>query len=1147
MKQLGLLSASFAGSLFAIASLPFSASAQTNFGTVNVGSSLTATVTVTIQFAATLRDIAVVTEGAPDLDFTDSGGGTCAVGTAYAANATCTVKVAFGPRYAGMRYGAVVLTHGSPTQAVIGTAYLRGKGATPHQSQGVSLTGPQITIGDVGGANGVAADERGNIFMTDEGYWDGVQFQDYPTVYKFYPSNGQYSLYEIPGTFGDPGGVAVDGSGNIYIADAGFYTVFQGLPFSIPAAVYKETLQPNGFYTSTTIGSGLTSPVAVAADGEGNIYVVDSGQPAQGTAVPASVYKETLQPNGSYIQTRIGSGWSNPIGLAVNGGGDVFITDGKLYEAAPQPDGSYTLTTIGSGWSSPTGVAVDGSGDVYVVNDHNGVVKETRQSSGSYTLSGVPGGFSWANGVAVDEAGNVYVSDNYYPQEGLLVKVGGADPLPLSFAGTFRNVPSSDSPQEVVVANTGSAALDITSVSYPDDFPEISSAKNDCKAGMSLAAGGACNLSISFVPVQTLAGNRPLVLNEDVTISTYTPDSTPVSKQVSVTGTEIKAASYLYSGALVPSANPAIVGTPVTFTATVSGTIRNLTPTGSVTFYAGQTFLGTAALNSSGIAVYSTSALPVGNLTIAATYSGDPDYLGSTVAMIESIIEGPAVSTFGDLKIEAVDVGGVGKVIPVTVTFEVPETLGSIAVLTQGVTGLDYSNAGGGTCSAGRNYAARAACTVYVAFAPRRAGTRYGAVVLTDKNGIAIGTGYLQGSGKGPQTTFLTGTQKVLVNDIGPATGLAVDAAGNIFVGDQAQSALYKFTPSKGKYVKTEIPMALGNPAAVAVDGSGNLYVAAPNQGLLKETLQANGTYTESVIDTWWGNSISAVAVDGSGNVYIADTSVEKETLQPNGQYIRSVIATFSSPGASGVATDGYGNVYYAGKIGGLGEVFKATLQPDGSYIQTAIGSGWGEPDSVAVDGTGNVYVTDSVNGIVKETLRTDGSYKPTVLPGNSWGAAVDGSGNVYIAENSSLYIDDLASPPSVSFDTTKHGSISTDSPRSVAIFNLGNAPLEFSAVSYPADFPQAAGATHECRPGISLAAGAFCEVTIDFAPEAQLGSKSALGLSESISVTTDSLNSPGTVQEIAVEGTETRSAGAALVHSPNVGTYLGDVIGHHR
>ena len=121
-----------AGWLFGLALLPAMAAAQTSFGPVGLGSSANATVTLTIASAGTLSSIAVLTQGAPSFDFTNAGGGTCSTGTAYSATATCTVKVTFAPKYAGARYGAVVL---QSTGGVLATAYLQGTGGASRTPQ----------------------------------------------------------------------------------------------------------------------------------------------------------------------------------------------------------------------------------------------------------------------------------------------------------------------------------------------------------------------------------------------------------------------------------------------------------------------------------------------------------------------------------------------------------------------------------------------------------------------------------------------------------------------------------------------------------------------------------------------------------------------------------------------------------------------------------------------------------------------------------------------------------------------------------------------------------------------------------------------------------------------------------------------------
>ena len=100
-----------------------------SFGPLAVGGSSAAPVTVTLATAGRLGSISVRTLGAEKLDFTNAGGGTCTVGTVYTAGATCTVSVAFAPKYAWAPSGAVVLFSGAgATGTQLGSAPCMGWG-----------------------------------------------------------------------------------------------------------------------------------------------------------------------------------------------------------------------------------------------------------------------------------------------------------------------------------------------------------------------------------------------------------------------------------------------------------------------------------------------------------------------------------------------------------------------------------------------------------------------------------------------------------------------------------------------------------------------------------------------------------------------------------------------------------------------------------------------------------------------------------------------------------------------------------------------------------------------------------------------------------------------------------------------------------
>src|SRR6516225_1625332 len=106
---------------------------EVNFQSVPVGSvSPAVPVTFTFDSAGTIQAPAVLTQGAPNLDFKDAATGTCTTnGTShsYKAGNSCTVNVTFSPRSPGPRYGAVVLNDSSGTPIL--TAYVYGIGVGP--------------------------------------------------------------------------------------------------------------------------------------------------------------------------------------------------------------------------------------------------------------------------------------------------------------------------------------------------------------------------------------------------------------------------------------------------------------------------------------------------------------------------------------------------------------------------------------------------------------------------------------------------------------------------------------------------------------------------------------------------------------------------------------------------------------------------------------------------------------------------------------------------------------------------------------------------------------------------------------------------------------------------------------------------------
>jgi hypothetical protein len=153
-------------------------------------------------------------------------------------------------------------------------------------------------------------------------------------------------------------------------------------------------------------------------------------------------------------------------------------------------------------------------------------------------------------------------------------------------------------------------------------------------------------------------------------------------------------------------------------------------------------------------------------------------------------------------------------------------------------------------------------------------------------------------------------------------------------------------------------------------------------------------------------------------------------------------------------------------------------------------------------------------------------------------GVAVDSAGNVFIADPGNTRVLELprSQPPALSFASTTIGKTSTDSPQTVVAQNIGNQPLKLSGLSYPADFPEdtAAGGSEElCTASISLSTGQLCYLPVNFTP------LHAEALSESLTLTDNSLNLAGAQQSIALSGTGLAANSPAAMTSPTAGSTL--------
>ncbi|MGC0775709.1 MAG: chitobiase/beta-hexosaminidase C-terminal domain-containing protein, partial [Candidatus Acidiferrum sp.] len=199
-------------------------------------------------------------------------------------------------------------------------------------------------------------------------------------------------------------------------------------------------------------------------------------------------------------------------------------------------------------------------------------------------------------------------------------------------------------------------------------------------------------------------------------------------------------------------------------------------------------------------------------------------------------------------------------------------------------------------------------------------------------------------------------------------------------------------------------------------------------------------------------------------------------------------------------------------------------------------------PYGVAVDGAGDLFIADTDNNRVVEVPAGGGTpiaIDPTVNGiglSTPTGVAVDGAGDLFIADDPNNRVVEVqrSQPPALGFASTAGGSTSSDSPQTITVQNIGNATLNFSAVSYPADFPESAtGASTDCTSTTNLAPTGACTLTIDFSPVAVSETGTSIPLSESVTLTDNALNETGATQHVPVTGTLTTTQATPAITWP--------------
>jgi hypothetical protein len=932
------------------------------------------------------------------------------------------------------------------------------------------------------GPYGVAVDGAGNVYVADT--WNCTIRQVTPAGVVTTSAGLAWTLGSADGTgdgaqFDNPQGVAVDSAGNVYVADTGNNTIREmttdGTNWTV--TTLAGTAGNSGSADGMGSAAQFNHPSGVAVDSAGNVYVADTGNNTIRRLTPAgevTTLAGLAGSSGSADGTGRAAQFDQPSGVAVDGGGNVYVADTFNYTIRKVTRAGVVTTLAGkaSGGGSgdgtgnaarfglPCGVAVDGAGNVYVADAVNGTICKVTEmevvtpAGVVTTLAGVAGSigsadgtgsaaqFHYPSGVAADGAGNVYVADtfNYTIRK---VTPGRAVTTLAGLAGSFGGVDGTgsaarfylpkgvavDSAGNVYVADTSNHTIrEVTPAGVVTTLAGL--ARN---IGSADGTGSAARFSNPQGVAVDGAGNVYVADSGNHTIRKVTPAGTnwvvttlagTAGIPGSADGTGNAAQFYYPCGVAVDNAGNVYVAD------SDNDTIRKVTPAGAVTTLAG---LARNAGSADGAGSVARFASPQG---VAVDGAGNVYVADTGNDTIRQVTPAGVVTTFGGLAGSRGSADGTGS-----------------AARFNGPSGVAVG-------SAGDVYVADYGNNTLRQMTPAEVVTTAG-VVTTLAGQRSGNAGSADGTGSAAQFHY--------------PGGLAVDSAGNVYVADTSNNAIREVTPAGvvttlaglarplfGSADGTGSAAQFFEPCGVAVDSAGNLYVADSGNHTIRKVTPVGTNWVVTTLAGMAGisggvdgtdkgarfNSPDGVAVDSAGNLYVADTrnhTIRGMTLRGTNWVVTTLAGTAGSSGSAdgtgnaaqfyfpgGVAVDTAGNVYVAD----TGNDTIREITPDGTnWVVTTLaglagnpgsadepgsGSQFYQPSSVAVDGAGNIYVADSFNNTIREliigvqtttlagvapSLAASGSGNADGTGSNAqfnspFGVAVDSAGNIYVADS---------------------------------------------------------------------------------------------------------------------------------------------------
>ena len=675
--------------------------------------------------------------------------------------------------------------------------------------------------------------------------------------------------------FNFPSATAVDGVGNVYVADTYNYTVRKITPAGVVTTL-AGLADNDGSADGTGSDARFSYLNGIAADSTGNVYVTDFSNTIRKITSAGVVTTLAGTPGvyGSADGTGSAAQFWQPWGIAVDSAGVVYVADqGNSTIRKITPAG--VVTTIagaagvfgsadGSGsaarFNSPGGIAVDSSGNLCVADTGNETIRKITSAGVVTTLAGAPG-------IAGSTDGTGGAARLYYPYA--LTVTGTTLYVADTFNSTIRKITSAG----VVTTFAGTAG----------GFGNVNGTGSAARFNNPYGVAATSTGTIYVADARNMVIRK---ITPSRAVTTFAGSATPDGGGIGSADGTGRTARFNYPNGV------AVSGTTVYVADTYNHTIRKITSNGVVTTFAGAAGVPGSADGTSAQFQYpfGVAADKTGNLYVA-------DYLNSTIRKITSAgvvttlagtagVIGSADGTSSAAQFFypfAVAVDGAGNVyVADTNNYTVRKiTPAGVVTTLAGLAGNhDYTDETGSNARFGNLFgiAADSAGNVYVA------DNTYSTIRKITPAGVVTtlaGTPGISGSADGTGSAARFNSPR----------GIAIDSTKNLYVTDQNNQTIRKITPAGVVTTLGGVAGSYGigdgtgpsarfmNPAGIAVANSGVLYVADSynheiRSGVLadlkitctdnKTTVAAGSlnTYTITVTNTGLENVNGAVVTD---------------------------------------------------------------------------------------------------------------------------------------------------------------------------------------------------------------------------------------------------------------------------------------------